>query len=158
MLANVSVHAEERPEKLEIRVKAADHGKSITIQAINKTDRVLKLWDTTYSWGWGNWSFHFYQGNGLYVYVRKPDVFHTMNIPRAFDIPAHGTLDFTFDLKRNSWVEHRIPVYPKYLHGGDAKNAVRGCMAILSVPRSSEGQKQKVWKGTIASPFFKLPH
>lgn len=143
---------EEAP--IQIQVQSASLGGTVKIRVKNKTKSTINIWESGNSWGWGNWTLEFFQGNTLMVFVKNPDRGFTLNIPMPMKIPGSGFVDISFDLKNGPWVSHRIPIFPTYSNDEYEKESIHGCFAILAIPSLQEAKEKDVWTGTITSPFY----
>lgn len=143
----------QKTDDLTIKVLEAHQGGVVKVEISNKTTHSIRIWTQYNSWGWGNWTFEFFDKNQLIVFVRKPDQGFTFNLQNFTEIPASKALIRSFDLSDGTWVFRTIPMWPTYPSKEDKENAIGGCFAVLAIPNSTESKTLDVWTGVATSPL-----
>ncbi len=149
-----TLFAQEQP-LIQIKVIDAHPHSVVKVRVENSMKEPVSIWQPNNSWGWGNWTFEFFDGNKLTIFVRKPDEGFTVNVPFPIKISGSGSIDCTFDLNDGTWVSHTIPISPTYPSKAEERDWVKGCLTILAIPPSREGKDFGIWTGVTTSPLKK---
>jgi hypothetical protein len=155
LLSTGVLHAKDEPS-IQIQVTSASLWSVVKVRVQNTTNKTVSIWESNNSWGWGNWTFEFLEGNKLVVFVRKPDEGFTVNVAFPIKLQGSDSVNLSFDLSDGTWISHSIPITPTYPSKEDETNWIKGCLAILAVPVSEEQKDLGVWTGVTTSPLHLL--
>jgi hypothetical protein len=152
LMAAVAVEASDVPLSISLVIPSRDGSPRIVVTAPrdhfhvvlrNSGSGPLRIWDTTFSWGYFALSLEFVGDDGAKHLIHKKQVAFTRNFPAAWLLEPQGyvVLDvFMADTTR--W--EGLPTVPSDCISGQLT-------AVYRVAPDPESVKQNVWTGRVVS-------
>jgi hypothetical protein len=124
----------------------------IRVDIVNASNRTLKVWNESNSWGSAHWRVLVMRGHRLDTLVQDPDEGFTRNIPAYTEVAAGAALRRVLDVNDGHWV--RSTQQAIAFERGDT------IIVIYDVPRSYgwagaplsvEASRMEVWYGVATA-------
>jgi len=135
-------------------VKMSSSG-SITLDISNRSDKPLKLWEESNSWGATNWRVLRIRQGQIETFFQNPYQIFTGNIPLFTEIPPRGHLQRKLDLSGGNWCGFGHCASYNEQGFGDGKRVTfepgDTVIAVYDVPPTKESQEFGVWTGVVAA-------
>jgi len=108
----------------------------------NDGEDAIRIWRTGNDWGDGTLSFVVSRDDDASTVTPAPQDY-TRNVPSSFEVPAHGSHRFAFDLRDGSWEPEAVLAG---LPDGDAR-----LTAVFEITPTPESTEHGVWTGQVRS-------
>jgi hypothetical protein len=147
-------HASPRVESLQFEVSQLERNGTVSIQMSNLTERLIRIWKESNSWGAAHWRVLIVRNGHLHTFFQNPDQFFTKNVPAFIEIPPKGHLGDKLNLNGGNWCsKEQCANYDDSGIGGQQIRFEPGdtIIVIYDVPRSNESTRFGVWYGVAAA-------
>jgi hypothetical protein len=128
---------------LQLSIAQASPAGKIMVRATNISQKPLRIWKDTNSWGAARWRVLVIRREQLQTFFQNPDHDFTRNFPSYTELAPGAFFEQTLDLNDGDW-------------RGDTNGKVQfvaddRVVAIYDVPFTTEALNSKVWYGTVAA-------
>lgn len=147
-------HTGSRVESLQVEVSQLERNGRVSVQLINLTERPIRIWKESNSWGAANWRILIVRNGHLHTFFQNPDQYFTVNAPASIEIPPKGHLTDKLNLNGGNWCsKEQCANYDDSGIGGRQIRFEPGdtIIVIYDVPRSDESTRFGVWYGVAAA-------
>jgi hypothetical protein len=139
---------------MTIRIVDASASGRIRVEIGNSSQRSVRLWRDSNSWGAARWRVLRIRNGLLETFFQNPDRTFTRNIP-AFDELAEGAhVELDLDLNGGNWCGFgHCTSYDQRGFGGKNASFEPGdtIIVVYDVPLTSEAVKMGVWYGVVST-------
>lgn len=136
------------------RIVSVSQSGSILLEIRNPSDRSMRLWEETNSWGAARWRLLRIRGGQVETFFQNPNRIFTGNLPQFHELAPGAHLEMKLDPNGGNWCGFGYcAAYNEKGLGGMNVNFERDdtIIAIYDVPPTNEGKEMGVWHGVIAA-------
>ena len=153
LLGSVMAH-DKAMNRLEVKVAEVSPSGGIKVTVSNGSNRAIKLWEESNSWGAARWRVLRIRKGQLEVFFQNPNQRFTRNIPTPKEIAAGAQIEQKLDLNGGNWCGFgHCSAYNEHGFGGREANFEPGDIVLVTydVPRTNEASEMSVWYGVTAA-------
>lgn len=115
----------------------------IDVSLENLTQRTVRIWRWSNSWGADRWRVLRISGGKLQTFIENPHRIFSRNIPGYDELSAGAKMSFTFDLNSSNWGTRGTE--PVKFERGDI------IIVVYDVPWMSDVRDLNVWNGVTTA-------
>jgi len=138
-----------------MKIEKVSPSGSITLGISNPSDKPLKLWEESNSWGATNWRVLRIRQGQIETFFQNPYQIFTVNAPLFNAIPPGEHLQRKLDLNGGNWCGfgHCASYNEQGFRDGKKVAFEPGdtIIAVYDVPPTKESQELGVWTGVVAA-------
>ena len=139
---------------IAIKISSVSQNGDITVDVANKSEKTVRLWDESNSWGSGRWRILVVRKGRLQTFFQNPAQNFTQNLPTFREISPRASITKKLNPNDDEWcnlgccrsADKTEPVCGKVSFGqGDL------IIVVYDVPPFPEYLRRAVWYGVVAS-------